>query len=382
MTAVPQAPQGFKLTELVRAPIYSSSVDLVTVFQPDTCTSDSCAKWLWLYRWNIDRHAYEPRDSVPVRSAARISTQDLTGDGLDELIITTRDDRRQGINILGVTSTTHVLVSRYERDTIVPQWIPVAGATGLVEFDSLYSTLIAGVPVAVPKRYLSVQGEFFLESPTDSNWSRFVDRARDSIHLVLSLTRDEMRAERHPDPGLQLAFVRASIGSALLDTSWYHAQQTLTAALQEYTSKLSATNYQALARLSLTPRASHFVRQSMSWNPQLLEALGDLDDAIAIRDTARCYSIANYLLVSNPDPNALVRGAIALVGNDLAPQLADRLLQTALAKNPRNVSALRARAVALERMGKPDSSRALLIRSLQFDSTSSEALRIRQEFGY
>jgi hypothetical protein len=253
--------------------------------------------------------------------------------------------------------------------------------TALVEYDSEYARIVAEHLVSVPKKWFTLQGEFYLESPADTNWSRYLDHVRDSVHLVRSLTGDEMKAEAKPDKGLQKAFVEANVAAALLDTSWYQATRALTVQNRDFGKKLSSEYYESLLRLSLTSRASHFVRVSGSWNPQLLEVLGDLDDAIAIADTTRGRNIARYLLANVQDANTLIRAATALTGHWQLPNESNELLRAAISRNPRSVSALRTRATVLTRLGYADSARALLVRSLQFDSTSSEAQRIRQELG-
>lgn len=343
---------------------------------------DTCAKWVIVYRWDTAAKKYAPHDSLQTRASLAIATADLTGDGLDELLLYSRHGTLRGLSVLGVTATSGVLLTRYQRDSIVPAIVRVAQRSALVEFDSEYARLVAEETVLVPKKWFALQGEFYLESPADANWSRFVDRIRDSVHLVRSLTGDELRAEARPDRGLQNAFVQANIAAALLDTSWYQATRSLTALTRDFGAKLNSEYYQSLLRLSLTTRASHFVRVSGSWDPRLLEVLGDLDDAIAIADTVRGRNIARYLLANVQDANTLIRAASALVGHGQLPTESGQLLQTALMRNPRSVSALRLRATLFTRQGYPDSARALLVRSLQFDSTSSEAVRIRQELGY
>lgn len=386
LTAVPNAPEGWRTAEMIRAPIYSRSVDIVQLLATATCMDlrDTCDKQVRIFRWDTAKHSYEVRDNLAIRSAYNIQTEDLTGDGLDELLLETRhNSRSSGFSVLGVTSASHVLVSRYQRDTIRPTIVAIgAGRSAIVEYDSEYARLASGVSVNVPKKFLGVQGEFYLEQPADSNWSRYVDRVRDSVHLVLSLTRDEMNVEKHPDAGLQQAFVRANIASALLDTSWYQAERRLAAAVREFGPKLAEESKASLWRLANTARASHFVRVSGSWNPQLLEVLGDLDDAIALGDTIALRPIVHYIDQNVRDANTLTRAGSTLIAHSLYLTEASRLLGRAIDLNPKNVPALRARARAMSLLGYSDSARALLSRSLQFDSTSPEALGIRQSLGY
>jgi hypothetical protein len=334
-----------------------------------------------LYRWDTLAKKYAPRDSIQTRSSISLATAELTGDGLDELLLYSQHSGMRGVSVLGVTAASGVLLTRYQRDSIVPRMIRFGSRTALVEYDSEYARIVAEHLVSVPKKWFTLQGEFYLESPADTNWSRYLDHVRDSVHLVRSLTGDEMKAEAKPDKGLQKAFVEANVAAALLDTSWYQATRALTVQNRDFGKKLSSEYYESLLRLSLTSRASHFVRVSGSWNPQLLEVLGDLDDAIAIADTTRGRNIARYLLANVQDANTLIRAATALTGHWQLPNESNELLRAAISRNPRSVSALRTRATVLTRLGYADSARALLVRSLQFDSTSSEAQRIRQELG-
>jgi hypothetical protein len=383
LTAMPGAPRGYVLRQLLRAPIYSSSVDIAALYWPQTCSDgmDTCAKWVILYRWDTLAKKYAPRDSIQTRSSISLATAELTGDGLDELLLYSQHSGMRGVSVLGVTAASGVLLTRYQRDSIVPRMIRFGSRTALVEYDSEYARIVAEHLVSVPKKWFTLQGEFYLESPADTNWSRYLDHVRDSVHLVRSLTGDEMKAEAKPDKGLQKAFVEANVAAALLDTSWYQATRALTVQNRDFGKKLSSEYYESLLRLSLTSRASHFVRVSGSWNPQLLEVLGDLDDAIAIADTTRGRNIARYLLANVQDANTLIRAATALTGHWQLPNESNELLRAAISRNPRSVSALRTRATVLTRLGYADSARALLVRSLQFDSTSSEAQRIRQELG-
>jgi hypothetical protein len=387
LSFLPTAPAGWRIAELIRAPIYSGSFDVVTLLVRSDCSAltDTCLKQLRLYSWDTSKHQYGVRDSLLSRSIYDISTYDLTHDGRQDLIASslTHPRKHQGLQILGITQATNVLISRYQSDTIVPSITRLTGRNFcLIEYDSLYAKRVTGLAIRVPKRYYRTSGEFFLEAPSDTSWALVLQRFRDSTNQMYLLSREEMKNQARPDASLQKAFLSSVIANALLDTSWQSAQSSLQHILTDYATKLSTASYNTLLHFSLMNRVGGFVHQGQRLSAGVIGLIGDLDDAYAINDTIRIRSSMMQLLRAGVSVDILIRAANAAISHTIAPSESNALLVRALELAPRNVTALRLRAHLFDLRGMGDSSRELLVRSLQYDSLSTEALRIRQQLGY
>lgn len=383
LTAIPSAGANRVIQLIQRGRFFQDhlGVFITTKPQPDT------GKWqprVELYRWTQD--ALQRVDTLTL-GVVTMATTNVNNDPIDDLLCYTIDTlRRPGLALLSTDAESGRMRYLFRIDSIRPVFYKLDDNTyGLIQYDSLVDWSVRSHHF--PKRLFRVESGVYARKAFDSTWLKLVRYMRDSIQQSFQLEREQVRGITGAVSYEQTQkYLRALGGLTVLNPSWINARSFLSAEKSFMSGHLSPTAIGYIDRLLALPKVGPFVEAANTpAEEQQIILLAEFDESFGRGDQQSAALVLVRLAHVLQDQATIERVTelASLPGNTLVLVDAARQFWSIISSRyPNAAIAYRRWGILERRLGNEDTAQVLLRRSLMLDSTSREALEIRQSLPY
>ena len=349
-----------------------------------TADSQLQDRYIELYQWEKDH--YVIRDALPL-DVYEISVRNVDRNDRQDVICRTVDSlKRRGLTILTTDPATNKFKYLFRIDTVEPVMYRMPDTTiGLLQYDSVVDWSVGSFHF--PSRMYRLQDGVYARKAFDSTWLRMIRYMRDSVSAVFQLEREKIRqatgAVSYED---SKSYLRAIGGLAILNPSWMDARSFLAGERSYMAGHVSELGLAFLDRLLGLPRVGPYVEVATSPDEEaLVMMLAEFDESFNRGDQYRASLILPRIARVIREQRLMERltEIASLPGNTFALVNASKHFWRIISERyPNAAIAYRRWGILERRLGNEDTAQVLLRRSLLLDSTSREALEIRQSLPY
>ena len=380
LVELPQASSGRTIHLVQRGMFYPRQISLIVT----TADSQLNARNIELYQWEKDGYAL--RDALPL-NVEHISVRNVDRNDREDVICRTIDSlKRRGLTILTTDPASNKFKYLFRIDTVEPVMYRMPDTTiGLLQYDSLVDWSVGSFHF--PSRMYRLQDGVYARKAFDSTWLRMIRYMRDSVSAVFQLEREKIRqATGAVSYEASKNYLRAIGGLAVLNPSWMDARNFLAGERSYMAGHVSELALAFLDRLLGLPQVGPFVEVANTPEDEaLVMMLAEFDESFERGDQYRASLILPRIarVIREQRLMERVTEISSLPGNTFAlVNAAKDFWRIVSERYPNAAIAYRRWGILERRLGNEDTAQVLLRRSLMLDSTSREALEIRQSLPY
>lgn len=374
-----------KIQFVLRDRFLPDRLELVLVTTPIADSIRGRSSRLDLYKWS--GNSYDLQDTIGIQSVFAPMTGNVDRNGLQDLLCYTHDSLgRNGLTVMTTDPDRSKWKYLFRIDTVVPVFYKLSDSTfGLIQYDSVVEWSFG--KLYYPKRLYRITNGVYARRAYDSTWSRLIRYMRDSIYQSFQLEREQIRSRTG---GLTIdesrKYLKALTSFVFFDPSWLHARTFLLSERNVMAGHVSGVVVGFIDQLLSLARVSPFVELSQTpEQEQLIILLSEFDHYLGRGDQLAASLILRRLSPVITDPLMIFR----IVDLSSSPGVAFALVDAARdmlalhhSRNPYSAPVMRKMAQLDRRLGYEDSAQMHIRRSLMYDSTSQEAIDLRNTLPY